>query len=197
MVKDKSSRLGLDAFKILGITYAIRQLQATVKSREDQSWHGATDGNHGRALAHVARQLGMQARVYIHNASSPARVQAIADEGAQVTLVNGNYDDSVKLAAREANKNGWVIVADTAWEGYETIPRYIMAGYTMLLAEAAEQWAKPPDVVFVQAGVGGLAGAVAGWLLHTFGNDAPLLVCCEPVDAACVMESLRAGRPSL
>jgi diaminopropionate ammonia-lyase len=195
MVKDESRRLGLNAFKILGVTYAVHRLRKSGEVREGTVLACPTDDNRGRAVAHVARQIGLPARIYIHDGSSPARVKAIKDEGAEVTMVHGNYDDSVHQAAEDAARNGWTVVSDTAWDGYETVPRYVMAGYTMLLQEAAESWAKPPDIVLIQAGVGGLAAAVASWLLHHFGEAAPAMVCCEPANAACVLESLRAGRP--
>ena len=107
----------------------------------------------------------------------------------------GNYDDCVIFAAQDATKNGWIIVSDTAWPGYEIVPRYIMAGYTMLIAEAADQWVEPPDLVIVQAGVGGLACAVISALAERFQSKRPLIVSCEPENAACVLESVRAGKP--
>jgi diaminopropionate ammonia-lyase len=196
LVKDESSRMGLNAFKIAGVAYALHRLRSSGALKPDSVLACATDGNHGRAVAHVARDLKLHARIYIHKGASPARVQAIRDEGADVTIIDGNYDDSVRRIARDAQQHGWTIISDTAWPGYEQVPRDIMAGYTILMAEAAAQWGVPPEVVFVQAGVGGLAGAVASWLLHIFGEHRPFLVCCEPENAACVLESVRAGHPA-
>jgi diaminopropionate ammonia-lyase len=196
LVKDESSRMGLNAFKIAGVAYAAHRLRSSGALKPDSVLACATDGNHGRAVAHIARQLKLHAKIYIHKGASPARVQAIRNEGANVTIIDGNYDDSVRQIARDAQQHGWTIVSDTAWPGYERVPRDIMAGYTILMVEAAAQWGEPPDVIFVQAGVGGLAGAVASWMLQTFGADRPFLVCCEPENAACVLESVRAGHPA-
>jgi diaminopropionate ammonia-lyase len=196
LVKDESSRMGLNAFKIAGVAYALHRLRSSGALKPDSVLACATDGNHGRAVAHVARELRLRAKIYIHSGASPARVQAIRDEGADVTIIDGNYDDSVRQVARDAQQHGWTIVSDTAWPGYEQVPRDIMAGYTILMTEAAAQWGEPPEVVFVQAGVGELAGAVASWLLQNFGADRPFLVCCEPENAACVLESVRVGYPA-
>jgi diaminopropionate ammonia-lyase len=195
LVKDESQRMGLNAFKILGVSYAVERLFIDGSVRKGSVVACATDGNHGRALACVARKRQLTARVFIHKAASPARVAAIEAEGAQVSIVNGNYDDSVNEAKHAAERNGWIVISDTAWPGYETVPRYIMAGYTMLIAEAAQQWTHPPDAVLVQAGVGGLAAAVVNWFVEMFGDTRPRLVSCEPETAACVLESIRAGTP--
>jgi diaminopropionate ammonia-lyase len=196
LIKDESRRLGLPAFKILGVLYAIDSLYRTGSVTRNSVLVCATDGNHGRALAHVARQYGLAAKVYIHKGAAPSRVQAIAAEGAEVIVVDGNYDDSVQQAAEAAETNGWTLFSDTSWPGNETVPTLIMAGYTMLMSEAAEQWERIPDVVMVQAGVGGLACAVVSWLSYKCGSKRPQVVCCEPEAAACVLESVRAGRPT-
>lgn len=122
-------------------------------------------------------------------------MKAIESEGARVILVEGNYDDCVAFAAHDAIKNGWILVSDTAWPGYDIVPRYIMAGYTILISEAANQWPAPPDLVIVQAGVGGLACAVISSLVERFQSKRPLIASCEPENAACVLESVRAGKP--
>ncbi len=195
LVKDESNRFGLNSFKILGVSYAIHRLFESGDLRPNSVVACATDGNHGRALAHVARQNQLESRIYIHRGTSPSRVEAIIAEGAQVILVEGNYDDCVTFAAHDARRNGWILVSDTAWSGYETVPRYIMAGYTMLISETTNQWGEPPDVVIVQAGVGGLACAVISAIVERFQVKRPLIASCEPTRAACVMESMRAGTP--
>jgi diaminopropionate ammonia-lyase len=197
LVKDESSRLGLNAFKISGVAFSVHRLQQRGEIRENSILACATDGNHGRAVARVARMTQLRARVYMHKDSNPARVRAIASEGAEVTIVDGNYDDSVTRLAADARKNGWTIVSDTSWDGYERVPHDIMAGYTMLMDESSKLWSAAPDVVFVQAGVGGLACAVVSWLRKKFGASTPKIVCCEPVNAACVLESMRAGKPEV
>jgi diaminopropionate ammonia-lyase len=194
VVKDETARLGLPAFKILGVAYAVHSLIEAKIIQSDSVLACATAGNHGRALAHVARESGLRAKIYVHKDVSHSRVQAIAAEGAEVVIVNGTYDDSVREVARDAEAQGWVLISDTAWPGYETVPRLIMAGYTMLMIESAEQWKVVPDVVFVQAGVGGLACAVVSWLHSEFGAERPSIVCCEPQEAACILESVGAGQ---
>jgi diaminopropionate ammonia-lyase len=192
LLKDESHRFGLPAFKILGTRYAVARLQ-------DRGPLGdlacATAGNHGRAVARAARLAGLTAHVYVPRGTAPARIAAIQGEGAHVVQPDAEYDECVRLMARDAGARGWTIVSDTAWPGYEQVPKWIMAGYTWLLEEAARDWgAAPPDVVIVQAGVGSLAGAVAGWLEATLGAARPRLAVVEPQGSACVAASLQAGR---
>jgi len=148
-------------------------------------------------VARAAATRGLRAIVYMRESVSPERVAAIRAEGAEVVLVNGTYDDAVKRMADAASRAGWTIVSDTAWPGYEAIPRDIMLGYTWIMTEAEGAWApgRPPAVVVVQAGVGGLAGAVASWLCSRFGAERPYLICAEPLEAACVLASIEAGEP--
>jgi diaminopropionate ammonia-lyase len=193
LVKDETARLGLPAFKILGVAYAVHRLTEQAIIRRDSVLACATAGNHGRAVARVARQNNLKARIYIPAGASQSRVQAIAAEGAEITIIQGSYDDAVITMARDADTHGWLVISDTAWPGYETVPRLIMAGYTMMMIEAEESWHAPPDLVIVQAGVGGLAGSVTGWLLQRYGADRPSIVCCEPHEAACVFASIAAG----
>src|ERR1700733_14526071 len=131
----------------------------------------------------------------MHKRACRARIEAIEKEGAEVKIVRGNYDDARAQMAQDAKNNGWVVVADTAWPGYESVPQEIMAGCTMVMADVAEQWGPPPDIVLVQAWCGGLACGVMSWLLHTFRSERPMVICCEPRKAACVLESMRAGSP--
>lgn len=196
LLKDESTRFGLNAFKVLGVAYAIQQLLDAGRLTPDAVLVSATTGNHGRAVAHVGRRHGFRVRIYVPAGTVPARRAALESEGAVVVIVDGNYDEAVRQAARDANEHGWTAVSDTAWPGYEEIPRWIMAGYTRLLFEAERCWGtRPPDIVLVQAGVGGLAGAVASWCSHRFAGSRPFIITCEPLRAACVLESVRAGRP--
>jgi diaminopropionate ammonia-lyase len=194
-IKDEYIRLGVNSFKILGVVYALHRLLSDGNISERSVLVCATDGNHGRALAHIGRQLSLETRIYVPRAMRQLRRSAIESEGAKVVTVDGSYDDAVIQAASYAKASGGVIVSDTGWPGYDVIPRYIMAGYTMLLAEAAAQWPEPPDVVFVQAGAGGLAFAVISWFYRRLGAKCPLIVSCEPINAGCVLESIRVGRP--
>ena len=194
LIKDESTRFGMHAFKILGVRYAVAQLRASGGLVPGATLVCASAGNHGRAVARVARENGLRARVYLSHTAAPARVQAIESEGAETALVTGTYDDAVRVAAEDAGREGWTVISDTAWPGYEQIPRWIMAGYTWMLDECSRQWQQAPDVVIIQAGVGGLACAVASWLAFHLAGNRPFLIVCEPDNAACVMESVRAGR---
>lgn len=191
LVKNESQRFGLPAFKIVGARYAIARL---LESRPDvQHLAAATAGNHGRAVARMAREKGLSAHIYVPAGTSDARIEALIGEGAEVTVSDVPYDETVRRLAVDATAHGWTIVSDTAWPGYEEIPRWIMTGYTWIFEEASQQWDDVPDVIIVQAGVGSFAGAAAGWLQSRFGETRPRLVIAEPEGSACVTASLAAG----
>ena len=195
LLKDESVRFGIDAFKIAGVTYAMDHLLREKRLARDSVVVCATEGNHGRAVARVGNSLGFRVKVYVSNTMTTERVATLEREGAEVITVNGAYDDAVKLAAEDAGRAGWMIVSDTAWPGYEEIPRLIMAGYIRLLDESELQWGtERPDVVLVQAGVGGLAGTVVSWLCWKYGSRRPFTIICEPGSAASYLASARAGR---
>lgn len=189
LVKDESARFGLSAFKVLGVRYAVARLLSGAAT----TLAAVTAGNHGRAVARVARERGLPCEIVVPAGTVAARIDAIRSEGAKVTISPHGYDEAVAALAHLAPARGWTIISDTSWPGYESIPRDIMAGYTWLMEEAREQWPRVPDVVIVQAGVGGLAAAVTEWLSLTFGAARPFAIVCEPVGAACVMASLRRG----
>jgi diaminopropionate ammonia-lyase len=196
LLKDESSRFGLNSFKVLGVTYAVSRLLDQGRLPRGAVLVCASEGNHGLAVAHVATKNKLKARIYLAADASPTRIDAIKREGAEVALVEGTYDDAVRQAIFDSERYGWNIISDTSWAGYQEIPRMIMTGYTSLLDEAEEQWAPelPPDIVLVQAGVGGLACAVLSWLCQRYGVRRPFVVVCEPSAAACVLESARAGK---
>lgn len=210
--KDESHRFTLNSFKALGGAYAVLRL---LKSRlpagvtTDDLLAGryreavaditvccATDGNHGRSVAWGARQFGARCVIYLHATVSPGREDAIARFGAEVRRVGGNYDDSVRQAARDAEANGWFVVSDTSYPGYMTVPRDVMQGYTVMVDEAIQQLDAPPTHCFVQGGVGGLAAATLAQLWEAYGADRPRVVVVEPDRAACLYVSARAGRPT-
>ena len=214
-VKEEGGRFGLGSFKALGGAYAVlRQLRAGVAAEtgETPSTAGllagrfagiagsltvccATDGNHGRSVAWGAQTFGLPCVIYLHEHVSAGREAAIARFGAEVRRVKGTYDDSVHVAAEDAAKNGWTVVSDTSYEGYREIPRDVMAGYAVMAAEALEQWeGPPPSHVFLQAGVGGLAAAVCGYLWQTLGERRPRFVVVEPEAAACLFASAAEGK---
>jgi len=207
LVKDESHRFGLKAFKALGAAYAVYRFvqqrltdagaAADFYSREDVLPEGAftfctaTDGNHGRGVAWVARKLRQRAVIYMPSGSSRARVKAIEGEGARVIVVDGNYDEAVRQAAADAKACGWQVISDTAWSGYEEIPRWIVAGYRTLFEEIDEalEADERPDIVIVPSGVGALAAAAA-WHFRAHRADGQArLVSVEPLEAACMLES--------
>lgn len=214
-VKDEGFRLGLGSFKALGGSYAVIRLVLEEASRElgkpidvaellapevravatRMTVACATDGNHGRSVAQGAALVGAAAVIFVHAGVSEARAAAIARFGARIVRVEGTYDDSVQEAARVAAEKGWIVVSDTSWPGYERIPGLVMQGYTALIREALHQLAEPPTHVFVQAGVGGIAGAIAGHLSVLLGDGRPKIVVVEPQRAACLFASADAGRP--
>lgn len=215
-IKDESSRFGLNAFKVLGASYAIGKYLAeklgkdlseisyeelrSEKVREqlgDITFTTATDGNHGRAVAWAARQLKQKAVVYMPKGSDPVRLKNIQDLGAEASITDLNYDDAVRLSEKKAEEHGWVIVQDTAWTGYEDIPTWIMQGYATLAVEALEQLKSQgsavPTHVFLQAGVGSFAGGVLGFLASKLGENMPKVTIVEPEKANCIYKSAVIG----
>jgi diaminopropionate ammonia-lyase len=201
--KDESGRFGLNAFKLLGARFAIETLLRDGDLRPGQTVVCASEGNHGRAVARAAAGAGCASRVYMAGDAAQARVDAIESEGAAVIRVDGSYDDAVRVLEDEASANGWTIISDTSWPGYERIPFLIMLGYTRMLDELAGSGAQEfsgsdlpnsqfPSHVFVQGGVGGLLCAVASWC--AFHRPDCKVISVEPADAACLQASARAGR---
>ena len=157
----------------------------------------ATDGNHGRSVAWGAQMFGCRCRIYLHAHVSAAREHEIARYGARIHRVPGTYDDSVRDCARDAAKNGWILVADTADDAGARIPALVMHGYSVMTDEIlAQPGGKESTHVFVQGGVGGLAAAVAGHLWQTMGARRPRCVVVEPSRADCIARSVAAGRPT-
>ncbi|MFJ2766434.1 diaminopropionate ammonia-lyase [Streptomyces sp. NPDC087300] len=209
-VKDESARLGLPAFKALGASWAIHRVLARRANGGSAETGGqplnliaATDGNHGRAVARMARQLGQRAHVFVPDGVHPVAVDAIRGEGAEVTEVAGSYDVAVRGAADAAAAPDAVLIQDTAWEGYEEVPSLIVEGYSTLFAEIDAQLGasgvESPDLVAVPVGVGALMqAAVTHYRARPAGGpangDAPALLSVEPEAAACALASLRAGR---
>lgn len=197
LIKDETSRFGLNAFKAAGALFAIETLRARGDIRPGATLVCASEGNHGRAVARAAQAAGCKARVYMAESVAASRVAVIESEGAKVIRVSGTYDDAVRLMGEDAAANAWTIVSDTSLVGDDEIPRLIMLGYTRLLDEAEGAWqpADRPDVIFVQGGVGGLLAAVACWADWRFGAERPLIAAVEPSSAACLQVSARHGHP--
>lgn len=212
-VKDESTRLGLGSFKALGGAYAVlqvfleeagRRLGRPVAAQElaqpelraiaaGFTVACATDGNHGRSVAAGARFIGCRAVIFIHSGVSVDRAAAIEAFGAEIRRVKGVYNDAVAAATRESEANGWVVVSDTAWPGYERIPQLVAQGYTVMVQEALHALPAAPTHVFVQAGVGGLASAVAGHLALVYAERRPRIIIVEPARSACLLASHDAG----
>ena len=211
-LKDESYRFGLNAFKVLGGSYAmgsylaerlhldLRELSyASLTSQSVKQQLGsitfvtATDGNHGRGVAWTAAQFGQASVVYMPRGSSEERLQRIRAEGARAEITEMNYDEAVRLAKQKAEDNGWVVVQDTAWQGYEQIPRLIMQGYTTMALEALQQLhGQLPTHIFVQAGVGSFAAAVIGFFRQVCGKEQPVFTVVEASAADCLYRSIEA-----
>lgn len=218
-VKDESYRFGLNAFKALGGSFAIGQylaekldinpadltydklVSSEVKERLGElTFITATDGNHGRGVAWTAKQLQQKSVVYMPKGSSEERLNHIKNEGADASITDLNYDDTVRLAAEHAEQNNWVLVQDTAWENYEEIPKKIMQGYITMAFEAYEQLkelAEKPTHIFIQAGVGSMAAAVQGFFANVYGEDRPITVVVEPDKADCIFKTAEANDGTL
>jgi diaminopropionate ammonia-lyase len=191
-VKDESHRFGLNAFKALGASFAIDRL-----ARPGMIFSAATAGNHGRAVAWSARLLDCDARIFLPAATVPARIEAIRNEGAEVRVVPGSYEDAVRLCDRESREHGWQVISDTGYAGYLEIPKWVVEGYQTLFLEYEEQRDQAPDIVFIQAGVGGLLSAAAGHFRSR--KSGPVIVSVEPDSADGLLESIssRSGDPSV
>jgi len=219
-VKDESQRLSLNSFKVLGGSFALYQFlrkRLGIRDREltvselksekvrvqlgDIVFATATDGNHGRGVAWAAMELGFKCVVYVHERTTKSRVRAIEEYGATVKVIPGTYDDAVRMITHDAAENGWQIISDTSWEGYQDIPCWVMQGYSTLMGEVQEQLSAQgilrPTHVFVQAGVGALAASVIGFYQRLFWADRPVTVVVEPDRAACLYASAQVadGKP--
>ena len=211
-VKDESYRFGLNAFKVLGGSYAIgnylaqklgmdiselpyeKMISDEVREKLGEiTFVTATDGNHGRGVAWTANQLKQKAVVYMPKGSAEERLKNIQAEGADASITDLNYDEAVRLANSQAEKNGRVMVQDTAWEGYEDIPTWIMQGYGTMGFEAWGQLSEKPTHIFLQAGVGSMAGAVTGFFSNVYKEDRPIITIVEPNKADCLFRTAEAN----
>ena len=212
LVKDETSRLGLPAFKMLGASWAIYRSLATrwpdldhnwttidelreqVEQRETISFVAATDGNHGRAVARMAAMLGCEATIFVPDNMVESRIQAIKDEGAAVEVIEGTYDAAVARSA-ELGSDNCLVISDTAWDGYNRVPRWVIEGYSTMFIELAEQCRFLPSHFFVPMGVGALAGAAIVAARHRMPPAEVIGV--EPDQAACVLKSLQQNSPTI
>ncbi len=211
-VKDESKRFGLNAFKGLGASYAVAcylaqylglsEGEMTYENLQKPAYREqlrkvtlvtATDGNHGRGIAWAAKLFGLFAHVFMPKGGSPERLANIRGLGAEASFTTYNYDDTVRHAANLAKEKGWVLVQDTAFEGYTEIPRWIMQGYTTLAHEALEQYAELPTHIFLQAGVGSMPGAIAGYFAAHDREKRPVVTIVEPNHADCIYRTAAAS----
>jgi diaminopropionate ammonia-lyase len=211
-VKDESSRLGLPSFKILGASWGIYRaleqrfgafrrwgtfddLTAQLRSLPPLTLVAATDGNHGRAVAHIARLLGLGARIFVPAGTATARIEAIESDGAACEIVGGTYDDAVARSAEEAGEH-CLVISDTSWPGYSDVPRWIIEGYSTIFWEVGDELAArgaEADAVVIQVGVGALAAAAPRHYRRADAAHVPEMLAVEPTRAACVLASMKAG----
>ena len=215
-VKDESYRFGLNAFKVLGGSYAIaREIGRLLGLKEEELTLGrllapdvkerlgtltfvtATDGNHGRGVAWTAQRLGHRAVVFMPKGTAAERLENIRRLGAEASITNVNYDDTVRLARAYAAEHKGIVVQDTSWEGYDEVPLHIMQGYTTMGSEIVEQLQAygniKPTHVFLQAGVGAMAGAMAGFIADYYKERRPLITIVEPNQADCIYRTALAN----
>ena len=213
--KDENHRFSLKSFKALGGAYAVANL--LIKKLNEQGIEAnssdliartyleitskitvccATDGNHGRSVAWGAQKFGCNCEIYIHRNVSIGREEAITKYGATVNRIKGNYDDSVHIAAKVAEANGYYVVSDTSYEGYTDIPKDVMQGYTVMVDESMKQMKEIPTHVFLQGGVGGFPAAVVSYLVESL-DCPPIFVVVEPTNADCLFQSAVNGEPTV
>jgi diaminopropionate ammonia-lyase len=214
--KDESSRFGLKSFKALGGAYAVANLlicelkkQGIIADSNDLfakkyldktskiTVSCATDGNHGRSVAWGASVFGCKCEIFIHAHVSQTRKDAISQYGAIVHRVDGNYDESVRVADEVAKKNGYFTISDTSYEGYTEVPKDVMQGYTIMVDEALYQMKDKPTHIFLQGGVGGMAAAVVSFVHETYEEDFPIFVIVEPKNADCLFQSAKNKKPTV
>ncbi|MDD2385378.1 MAG: diaminopropionate ammonia-lyase [Bacteroidales bacterium] len=197
-VKDESFRFGLNAFKGLGASYAIHQ--SLIENPEIGTFCTATDGNHGRAVAWAATKFGKTSVIFVPKDTTVNRIEAIENEGAKVIRVNGNYDEACLQAENMSKENDWTLIQDMAWEGYTEIPALIMAGYLTMFKELEDSLhtdnKSKIDLVFLQAGVGSMAGAGVYYYLNRYGKNRPKIVIVEPEQADGILLSFKNNKLS-
>ena len=189
--KDESKRFDLKSFKALGGAYAVEKVS---KGNKDIIVATATAGNHGRSVAWGAKRLGLKCKIFISEFVSDARGQAMSDLGADVIKVKGNYEKSLFECIKQSTINNWQIVQDVAWKNYMVVPKFTMAGYTVMMKEIVSQINQNKiSHIILQAGVGGMAAAMIAGIARYLEN-VPITIVVEPDSAACVLESIKTGK---
>ena len=189
--KDENKRFNLKSFKALGGAYAVEKV---TKGNKEIVVATATAGNHGRSVAWGAKRLGLKCKIFISEFVSDARGKAMEALGAEVIKVKGNYENSLIECIKQSTENNWQIVQDVAWKNYMQVAKYTMAGYSVMMKEIAEQINNEEiSHIILQAGVGGMAGAMVAGIARYLDNI-PTIIVVEPDSAACVMESIKTGK---
>ena len=189
--KDESKRFNLKSFKALGGAYAVERISS---GNNEIVVATATAGNHGRSVAWGAKRLGLECKIFISENVTEARGRAMSDLGAEVIKVKGNYENSLMECIKQSTKNNWQIVQDVAWKNYMQVPTYTMAGYTVMMREIVDQINNEKiSHIILQAGVGGMAGAMVAGIARYLDN-VPVTLVVEPDSAACVLESIKTGK---
>jgi diaminopropionate ammonia-lyase len=191
-IKDERARMGLGSFKALGAAYVIADM-AEQGGLKDQTFVTASAGNHGLSVAVGAKIFGAKAVIYLSHTVPENFADRLRGHGAEVCREGDDYEASLSAALNAADDNGWALLSDTSWPGYTEIPHRLMEGYLVLAAETAEQITAPPTHIFLQAGVGGLAGACAAYFRSVWG-DAPQIFVVEPEAAPALHDAVAAGR---
>ena len=189
--KDESKRFDLKSFKALGGAYAVEKV---TKGNKEITVSTATAGNHGRSVAWGAKRLGLKCKIFISEFVSEARGKAMESLGADVVKVKGNYENSLIECIKQSTENDWQIVQDVAWKDYMVVPTLTMAGYSVMMKEIVDQINNESIThIFLQAGVGGMAGAMVAGVARYLKNI-PKIIVVEPDSAACVMKSIESGK---
>lgn len=192
-IKDERARMGLGSFKALGAAYVIAHDAEAGRAR-GRTYVAASAGNHGLSVAAGAAAFGARAVIYLADTVPEAFADRLRAQGAEVRRAGATYEESMEAAAQAARDEGWQLLSDSSWPGYMEVPHRLMEGYLVLMAEAEAQMPEAPDLVFLQAGVGGLAAACAAHARVAWG-DTPRVVVVEPDAAPALAASIRAGRP--
>ena len=189
--KDESKRFNLKSFKALGGAYAVEKI---TKGNKEITVSTATAGNHGRSVAWGAKRLGLKCKIFISEHVTDARGKAMEELGAEVIKVKGNYEKSLLECIKQSTNNNWQIVQDVAWKDYMVVPKLTMAGYSVMMKEIVDKVDNEKIThIFLQAGVGGMAGAMVAGIARYLSN-VPKIITIEPDSAACVMESIKSGK---
>ena len=198
-LKDERGRMGLGSFKALGAAYVIAREASLVPDAgvwgdrlRGRVFVTASAGNHGLSVAAGARLFGAQAVIFLAETVPEAFADRLRQKGAEVRREGDDYEASMLAAEAAAEENGWTLLSDSSWPGYEDLPLRVMEGYLQMAAEIVDQIPAPPTHIFLQAGVGGLAAAVAAHARRAWG-DAPVIVVVEPEAAPALLVSCRAG----